>query len=99
MKNLVLLTAMLVMSATAFADVKIKSKMTSSGQTTENTTFIKGKRQRTEMGNIMVSITQCDLGRDLQLNPSTKTYIINQYDDATGTTPGAANGGTTAPAS
>jgi hypothetical protein len=101
MKNLILITiaAILTLSATALADVKIKTKQTTSGQTMENTTYIKGKRQRTEMGSIMVSITQCDLGRDLQLNPGTKTYIINNYDDGSGSTPGAVNAGSAAPAS
>ena len=36
------------LSITAFADVKVKSRMTMSGQSTENTTYIKGKRSRTE---------------------------------------------------
>ncbi len=85
MKQAIILTiaAIVTMSANAFADVKIKTKQTMSGQTTENTTYIKGKRQRTEMmGGIMVSITQCDLSRDLQLNPATKTYTVNSYGDA-----------------
>lgn len=77
-------TAILTLSATTFADVKIKTKQTMSGQTTENTTYIKGKRTRTEMmGGVMVTITQCDLGRDLQLNPSMKTYLTNLYYDGT----------------
>jgi hypothetical protein len=49
---------MIALTASAFADVKIKSKQTMSGQTYENTTYINGKRQRSEM---MVNITQCDL--------------------------------------
>src|SRR3954451_1869154 len=98
MKSLILVTiaAILTLTASAFADVKIKTKQTSSGQTSENTTYIKGKRQRTELGDIMVSITQCDLSRDLQLNPGTKTYVINNYDNGTAT-PGAANAGTSTP--
>lgn len=76
-------TVILALSATAFADVKIKTKQTMSGQTSENTTFIKGKRTRTEMmGGVMVTITQCDIGRDLQLNPAMKTYMVNVYDEA-----------------
>ncbi len=52
-------TVILALSATAFADVKIKTKQTMSGQTSENTTSIKGKRTRTEMmGGVMVTITQ-----------------------------------------
>ncbi|CAN5398916.1 hypothetical protein BH10ACI2_BH10ACI2_17160 [soil metagenome] len=77
-------TVIIALSTTAFADVKIKTKQTMSGQTTENTTFIKGKRQRTEMmGGVMISVTQCDLGRDLQIAPQTKTYTINYYYDGT----------------
>lgn len=72
-----------IVVTTAFADVKIRSKQTAAGQTTENTTYIKGKRRRTEMmGGVMVTIDQCDLGRDLQLNPNMKTYLINAYADA-----------------
>lgn len=87
MKKIILfvLSALLTVSTTAFADVKIKVKQTMSGQTTENTTYIKGKRQRTEMmGGTMVSITQCDLARDLQINPNTKTYTVSYYDDGAG---------------
>ncbi len=87
MKRTAILTiaAIVGMAVTAMADVKIKTKQTMSGQTTENTTYIKGKRQRTEMmGGTMVSITQCDLARDLQINPNTKTYTVSYYDDGTG---------------
>jgi len=95
---LFILSTILTISGSAFADVKIKTKQTISGQTTENTTYIKGKRQRTEMMNgIMVSITACDLGRDLQLNPATKTYIVSYYDDGTSATPGAVKPGDAAP--
>ena len=88
MKNILLFiaTAILASSTTAMADVKIKTKQTMSGQTTENTTYIKGKRQRTEMmGGVMVTLTQCDLGQDLQINPQTKTYVVNLYDNGTET--------------
>jgi hypothetical protein len=77
--------AILTLTGSAFADVKIKTKQTASGQTSENTTYIKGKRQRTEMANgVMISITQCDLGRDLQLAPQTKSYTVSYYTDANG---------------
>ena len=77
------------LSITVFADVKVKSRTTMSGQTTENTTYIKGKRQRTEQnmgGSQIVSLTQCDLKRGIQLNPQTQVYIINSWADDT-TTP------------
>ncbi|HEV2706236.1 MAG TPA: hypothetical protein VGV59_09955 [Pyrinomonadaceae bacterium] len=72
--------------AVARADVKIKSRQTtrsqtSSSQTHENTTYIKGKRQRSEqMGGQMISIQQCDLRRDIQIMPQMKSYMIRPYD-------------------
>lgn len=70
----------------AFADVKIKSKQTMSGQSYENTTYIKGKRQRSEvMNGMMVNITQCDLRRGIQINPNSKTYLVNPFTVSTET--------------
>ena len=78
------MTAILGLSVTAMADVKVKTKQTMGGQVSESVSYIKGKRQRTEMMNgMIVSITQCDLGRDLQLNAQSKTYLVNYYDDGT----------------
>ncbi len=80
-KFAVITLCLLALSVTAFGDVKIKSRQTMSGQTFENTTYIKGKRQRTEMMNGMsVNLTQCDLRRGVQLNPNTKTYVVNSFD-------------------
>ncbi|HEX3101083.1 MAG TPA: hypothetical protein VHQ01_04800, partial [Pyrinomonadaceae bacterium] len=101
MKRIILfvMSAILSISATAFADVKIKTKQTISGQSSENTTYIKDKRQRTEMmGGVLVTITQCDLSRDLQINPSTKTYVVNEYVSGGDTSAPAANPGTAGPA-
>ena len=56
-----------------------------SGQTYETTTYIKGKRQRSErdMGQIkMIDLTQCDLKRSVQMNPMTKTYILNLFEQS-----------------
>jgi hypothetical protein len=73
----------LLLVSTAFADVKIKTKQTANGQSYESTTFIKGKRSRTEsMNGAMVNITQCDLKRGVQINPATKTYMINEFVQA-----------------
>jgi hypothetical protein len=80
-----LLAAFLTISTSAFADVKIKIRQTAGGQSSENTTYIKGKRQRAEMaGGMMVSVMQCDLQRDIQISPQTKTYVINPYDNSVG---------------
>ncbi|HEY9402797.1 MAG TPA: hypothetical protein VIQ24_08885 [Pyrinomonadaceae bacterium] len=62
------------------ADVKIKAKNTSGGQVSEQTTYIKGKRQRTELSENTVTITQCDLRRSLQLGVPTKTYVVTPFD-------------------
>ena len=101
MKNTVIyvISTILILSATTLADVKIKVKQTMSGQTTENTTYIKGKRTRTEMmGGVLISVSQCDIGRDLQLYPQTKTYTVTAYDDGTDSTTGNSSAGTTQPA-
>jgi hypothetical protein len=74
--------AVVLGTGSALADVKIKTRQTMSGQSYENTIYIKGKRQRTEsMGGAMVSITQCDLSRDIQLDPSSKAYTVSIYDE------------------
>lgn len=80
------LFAILTISSTIFADVKIKIRQKMSGQETENTTYIKGKRQRTDvMNGQMVTITQCDLRRDVQLLPTAKSYTVSPFDDGTST--------------
>jgi hypothetical protein len=66
--------------------VKIKTKNTSGGQVSEQTTYIKGKRQRTEMNETTVSIMQCDLRRQLQLGVPTKTYVVTPFDQKADTT-------------
>jgi hypothetical protein len=78
------IACMLTVTGIAAADTKIKSRQTSGGQTYENTSYIKGKRQRSEVsGGQMVTIEQCDLRRNLQLMPAAKVYTINPYDDGT----------------
>ena len=83
----------------ASADTKVKSRQTSGGQTYENTSYIKGKRQRNETNNgQMIMIQQCDLRRNIQLMPEAKMYMIQPYDDPsstpTSTSPTAAQPGT-----
>lgn len=76
--SLVLLTA----AVPAFADVKIKSKQTVSGQSYENATYIKGKRQRTEsMGGMSINIMQCDLKRNIDIMPQAQAYTIKPFAD------------------
>jgi hypothetical protein len=76
------LVVCLISSSAVYADVKIKTRQTVGGQTSENTTYIKGKRQRSEMMNgKMINITQCDLRRDVQIMPDGKVYMVNPYDN------------------
>jgi hypothetical protein len=68
-------------AAEARADVKIKSRQTMQGQSYDNATYIKGKRQRTEsMGGQSVTIQQCDLRRDIQIMPAMRAYTVRPYD-------------------
>lgn len=92
-RNFILFTILVFgLSASIFADVKIKSRQTMSGQTYENTTYIKGKRQRSErdMGGMqMIDITQCDLRRSVQISPMTKTYVVTSFENGDETTANA----------
>ena len=64
----------------ANADIKIKYRSTVAGQTSESTSMIKGARERSEsrspFGGDSVTITQCDLKRLIQINESTRKYLI-----------------------
>ncbi|HEX3249591.1 MAG TPA: hypothetical protein VHS05_09190 [Pyrinomonadaceae bacterium] len=83
---------LLTITGIASADTKIKSRQTSGGQTYENTSYIKGKRQRSETNNgQMIVIQQCDLRRNLQIMPAAKAYMIQPYDEPSPTTPSTSN--------
>jgi hypothetical protein len=85
-----ILVITLVTVQSAFADLKIKSKQTMSGQAYENTTYIKGKRQRSEqMSGMMINITQCDLRRAIQMNPAAKTFVVNEFGEVSASTSAA----------
>ena len=70
------------------SDLKITYKSTMGGQVMESTTMIKGARERSEMmiggGMDMVSITQCDLKRTLQINNRVRKYVITPMETETG---------------
>jgi len=88
------IACLLTITGIASADTKVKSRQTSGGQTYENTSYIKGKRQRSEMNNgQMIVVQQCDLRRNIQIMPAAQAYIIQPYDtpNTTSTSPGAAN--------
>jgi hypothetical protein len=74
--------ALLCLTASASADIKIKSRSSFGGQSgPETTTYIKGKRQRAEMPGQMATVTQCDLRRTVQLNGTTRTFLVSPFDD------------------
>jgi hypothetical protein len=65
------LVVLLGLSSLASADLKIKTRTTMMGRTTESTVYIKGPRQRTEMsfgGHSTVSIMQCDQKKLITVN-------------------------------
>jgi hypothetical protein len=72
---------LLCVQSVALADLKITTTV---GGGMTQTTYIKGKRQRTEMQNpafTMTTIQQCDLRRTVQLNDQTRKYIITPLDE------------------
>src|SRR5262245_53614744 len=91
-----LATACLItLTGIASADTKVKTRQTSGGQTYENTSYIKGKRQRSEANNgQMIVIQQCDLRRNIQIIPQAQAYVIQPYDNAANTS-STTNGRTT----
>lgn len=88
------IACLLTLAGIANADIKIKSRQTSGGQTYENTSYIKGKRQRSETsGGQMIVVQQCDLRRNIQIMPQAKVYMIQPYDQpAAGTATNTATG-------
>jgi len=70
-------------------DFKITIRNTVSGQNYQSTTMIKGKRERSEsstggMNTGSVSITQCDLRRTIQVNDSSRKYLITPMESDAG---------------
>src|SRR5258705_735437 len=76
-------------AAPARNDLKLTYRTTTSGQSMENTTMLKGQRERSEMkfgqGMDIINITQCDLKRTVQISDSTRKYVITPMDTADAT--------------
>ena len=86
LKTLISIFCLVIVSGVANADTKVKIRQTSGGQTYENATYIKGKRQRSETnGGQMVTITQCDLRRSITIMPQMQTYMIQPFGDPSAT--------------
>ena len=67
-------------------DFKITTRMTVAGNSTQSTTMIKGKRERTETSvsagtytMTTVNITQCDMRRTIQVNDKGRKYLITRW--------------------
>src|SRR5258705_12736659 len=71
-------------AAPARNDLKITYRPTTSGQAMENTTMLKGARERTEMkvgyGRDIINITQCDLKRTVQISDGVRKYVITPME-------------------
>jgi hypothetical protein len=71
-------------AAPARNDLKITYRTTTSGQATENTTMLKGARERSEMklgyGRDIINVIQCDLKRTIQISDSAKKYVITPME-------------------
>ena len=81
----------LVAGGSASADIKMKTKNTSPGNTGEGAIYIKGARQRSDQsyGSFeMVTLTQCDLKRTVQINDKARTYMVTPMAAASPTTTG-----------
>ncbi|MCL6564989.1 MAG: DUF4412 domain-containing protein [Acidobacteriia bacterium] len=70
-------------------DLKVVTAYTQGAQVFQNTTYIKGARQRVEFPG-MVSLVQCDLHRTVILNPAAKRYMIQAHAANPQASPGQA---------
>src|SRR6185369_11635751 len=89
--------ALLCLSLSTFADVRITQRVTMSGQKFESTKMIKGSRERTEKKMEtdnpqaaayfpqIATITQCDLRRTVRLNDRKQLYMVEPFQTSADT--------------
>lgn len=71
------LAALLTLTVAAPADIKVKTKNTMAGRSSESTVYIKGARQRDENPQMpFATILQCDKQRLLQVNDKCQVYMV-----------------------
>lgn len=70
---------LLCAQAVAVADLKVTTRNTAAGQSTESTIYIKGQRQRTESPGT-ASVYQCDLKRVIHINDRARKYFVARLD-------------------
>lgn len=64
------------------SDIRFKSRYTTGDQTTESATYIRGTRERYEMGD-MILLRQHDQKRTIQISRSANTYFIVPETEST----------------
>ena len=70
------------------SDVSVQTRYTRGAEVSENTTYIRGARQRVEFPGV-VTLDQCDLNRSVLLNVASKKYLLRPYAQAPATTSSA----------
>ena len=80
MRTVYAILLLLSAPALAFADLKVTTKNTAGGRSTQSTIYIKGHRQRTD-GAGVATVFQCDLKRVLHLNDRARKYSVTRLDD------------------
>lgn len=87
-------------ASTPAPDLKIRYRTTTSGQSSESVTMIKGARERSEVhsgyGSDTANITQCDLKRIIQVSDKTKKFVITPMVTGDSTASGSQVAATTA---
>jgi len=81
-------------SLASAADLKMTTRNTMAGNTSEGTTYIKGPRQRTEMqmGPFhQVTITQCDKRQTITVSDACRTYMVAPMDNDDAAAPRSSN--------
>ena len=68
------------------SDIRFKSKYTTGDQVTESATYIRGSRERYELGD-MILLRQHDLKRSVQIGRAANAYLIIPDAESTGAAP------------
>src|SRR5579862_9279918 len=68
-----------------YADVKVISRYTADGQTTETTTYAKGERLRYQYSKDVILLRDCVQKRIIQIDEKNKTFV-SLTDEAAGKT-------------
>ena len=88
-RSLYVFAALLALTVAAPADIKVKTKNTMAGRSSESTVYIKGARQRDENPQMpFATILQCDKQRMLQVNDKCKVYMVTPLAEEEAAAPG-----------